>query len=150
MEVPTCKTKAKGPGVVRRTGREVSPGPLGRPRRAGDVGEDDGFAGSSGFVPAWCRYADRRQRPVPLRVKTNANGPDHRDYRPGRRLPCATAPGEGYRVVGLLRRSASADVIGERLRWLDILDEVELVDGDLTDLSSLIRIVASLSPRRGI
>jgi GDPmannose 4,6-dehydratase len=27
----------------------------------------------------------------------------------------------GYRVVGLLRRSASSDVIGERLRWLDVL-----------------------------
>ena len=38
---------------------------------------------------------------------------------------------KGYRVVGLLRRSASSDVIGERLRWLGILDEVELVDGNL-------------------
>ncbi len=53
---------------------------------------------------------------------------------------------KGYRVVGLLRRSASADVVGERLRWLDILDEVELVDGNLTDLSSLIRIVQAYRP----
>lgn len=54
--------------------------------------------------------------------------------------------GKGYRVVGLLRRSASADVIGERLRWLGILDDVELVDGNLTDLSSLIRVVETVKP----
>lgn len=54
--------------------------------------------------------------------------------------------GKGYRVVGLLRRSASADVIGERLRWLGILDDVELLDGNMTDLSSLIRIVETVKP----
>jgi GDPmannose 4,6-dehydratase len=54
--------------------------------------------------------------------------------------------GKGYRVVGLLRRSASSDVIGERLRWLGILDEVELIDGNLTDLSSLIRIIQDVAP----
>ncbi|MBB3174736.1 GDPmannose 4,6-dehydratase [Endobacter medicaginis] len=53
---------------------------------------------------------------------------------------------KGYRVVGLMRRSASADVIGERLRWLGIIDRVELRDGNLTDLSSLIRIVADVAP----
>jgi GDPmannose 4,6-dehydratase len=53
---------------------------------------------------------------------------------------------KGYRVVGLLRRSASSDVIGERLRWLGILDEVELIDGNLTDLSSLIRIIQDVAP----
>jgi GDPmannose 4,6-dehydratase len=52
----------------------------------------------------------------------------------------------GYAVVGLLRRSASADVIGDRLRWLGILDQVRLVDGNLTDLSSLIRIVQTVQP----
>ena len=56
----------------------------------------------------------------------------------------------GYKVVGLLRRSASADVIGERLRWLGILDDVELVDGNLTDLSSLIRVVQQHQPGRGL
>jgi GDPmannose 4,6-dehydratase len=30
--------------------------------------------------------------------------------------------GKGYRVVGLLRRSASSDVVGERLRWIGVLD----------------------------
>lgn len=54
--------------------------------------------------------------------------------------------GKGYRVIGLLRRSASSDVIGERLRWLGVLDQVELVDGNLTDLSSLIRILQQHRP----
>src|SRR3984885_10871875 len=54
--------------------------------------------------------------------------------------------GKGYRVIGMLRRSASSDVIGERLRWLGILDRIELVDGNLTDLSSLIRLVAEHKP----
>jgi GDPmannose 4,6-dehydratase len=54
--------------------------------------------------------------------------------------------GQGYKVIGLLRRSASADVIGTRLRWLGILDEIELVDANLTDLSSLIRVVQQHRP----
>jgi len=54
--------------------------------------------------------------------------------------------GKGYEVVGLMRRSASSDVIGERLRWLGVLDHVRLVDGNLTDLSSLIRIVETHRP----
>jgi GDPmannose 4,6-dehydratase len=53
---------------------------------------------------------------------------------------------KGYRVIGLLRRSASSDVIGERLRWLGILDDVELVDGNLVDLSSLIRVLQTYQP----
>ena len=54
--------------------------------------------------------------------------------------------GKGYRVIGLMRRSASSDVIGERLRWLGILNDVELVDGNLTDLSSLIRVLNDHKP----
>ena len=54
--------------------------------------------------------------------------------------------GKGYKVVGLMRRSASSDVIGERLRWLGILDQVQLVDGNLTDLSSLIRVLTTYEP----
>ena len=54
--------------------------------------------------------------------------------------------GKEYRVVGLMRRSASSDVIGERLRWLGVLDRVELVDGNLTDLSSLIRVLQAVQP----
>jgi GDPmannose 4,6-dehydratase len=54
--------------------------------------------------------------------------------------------GKGYRVIGMLRRSASSDVIGERLRWLGVLDQIELVDGNLTDLSSLIRLATEYRP----
>ena len=53
---------------------------------------------------------------------------------------------QGYRVVGLLRRSASSDVIGERLRWLGILDDVELHDANLIDLSSIIRTIEQVKP----
>jgi len=53
---------------------------------------------------------------------------------------------KGYEVHGLLRRSASSDVIGARLRWLDILDQIILHDGNLSDLSSLIRIVNEVQP----
>ena len=53
---------------------------------------------------------------------------------------------KGYRVIGMMRRSASSDVIGERLRWLGILNDIELVDGNLTDLSSLIRILQTYEP----
>jgi GDPmannose 4,6-dehydratase len=54
--------------------------------------------------------------------------------------------GEGYDVYGLLRRSASAEVIGERLRWLGVIDDVRLIDGDLSDLSSVLRIMAQVKP----
>jgi GDPmannose 4,6-dehydratase len=54
--------------------------------------------------------------------------------------------GKGYRVIGMIRRSASSDVIGERLRWLGVLDQIELVDGNMTDLSSLIRLLAEHKP----
>jgi GDPmannose 4,6-dehydratase len=53
---------------------------------------------------------------------------------------------KGYRVVGMMRRSASSDMVGERLRWLGILNDVELVDGNLIDLSSLIRLLQSHRP----
>jgi GDPmannose 4,6-dehydratase len=52
----------------------------------------------------------------------------------------------GYDVTGIARRSASADVMGEKMRWLGVLPHVRLVDGNLTDLSSLIRIVQDHKP----
>jgi GDPmannose 4,6-dehydratase len=52
----------------------------------------------------------------------------------------------GYNVTGVARRSASADVMGEKMRWLGVLEHVRLVDGNLTDLSSLIRIVQDHKP----
>lgn len=53
---------------------------------------------------------------------------------------------KGYRVIGMRRRSASSDVVGERLRWLGILDKIELVDADLMDISSLIRLIETYQP----
>ena len=52
--------------------------------------------------------------------------------------------GKGYRVHGLLARRATST--SWRLEELGILDQVHLMDGDLTDLSSLIRIVQSSKP----
>jgi GDPmannose 4,6-dehydratase len=46
----------------------------------------------------------------------------------------------------MMRRSASADLVGERLRWLGIYNDVELVDGNLLDLSGLIRIIQDVAP----
>ena len=53
---------------------------------------------------------------------------------------------KGYRVIGMIRRSASSEVVGQRLRWLGILDHVELIDGDLIDLPSLIRLIQTFQP----
>jgi GDPmannose 4,6-dehydratase len=53
---------------------------------------------------------------------------------------------KGYEVYGLLRRSASADVIDGRLRWLGINGHVRMLDGDLLDLSSVLRILREVRP----
>ena len=53
---------------------------------------------------------------------------------------------KGYRVIGMMRRSASSDVMAARLSWLGIRDQVELVDGNLIDLSSMIRLVKDNAP----
>lgn len=53
---------------------------------------------------------------------------------------------KGYEVFGLLRRSASSDVIGERLRWLGIADKVRLISGNLVDLPSLLDAVTESRP----
>ena len=52
----------------------------------------------------------------------------------------------GYEVHGLIREIASADVTGSRLRWLGIGDEIEFHNGDLIDLSSLIRVLQEVRP----
>ncbi len=52
----------------------------------------------------------------------------------------------GYEVHGLLRRSASADVVGARLKWLGVEADVIKHDGNLSDLSGLIRIVREVQP----
>jgi GDPmannose 4,6-dehydratase len=53
---------------------------------------------------------------------------------------------QGYEVHGLLRRSASSDIIDERLRWIGVAGKIQLHDGNLTDLSSLIRILERVRP----
>lgn len=54
---------------------------------------------------------------------------------------------KGYHVFGLVRRSSTADVNDVRLRWLGICDQVTLIDGNLIDLSSLIRILRDVQPQ---
>ena len=53
---------------------------------------------------------------------------------------------KGYEVHGLLRRSASADVVDARLKWLGVAADIVLHDGNLTDLSGLLRILEAVQP----
>src|ERR1700733_11977469 len=53
---------------------------------------------------------------------------------------------KGYEVFGLLRRSASADIIDERLRWLGIHGRVQMLDGNLIDLWSFLRGMQEVQP----
>jgi GDPmannose 4,6-dehydratase len=53
---------------------------------------------------------------------------------------------KGYEVSGLVRRSSTADVSDIRLRWMGIADKVQLHDGNLTDLSSLMRVMREVKP----
>jgi GDPmannose 4,6-dehydratase len=55
--------------------------------------------------------------------------------------------GKGYEVFGVIRRSSHRGVEDHRLRWLGIADKVTLLDGDLADFSSLVRIVKEVQPR---
>jgi GDPmannose 4,6-dehydratase len=52
----------------------------------------------------------------------------------------------GYEVYGLARRSSTAENAYLRLQWLGIQDDITLVDGDLIDLSSILRLVKSIQP----
>ena len=53
---------------------------------------------------------------------------------------------KGYEVHGVIRRSSHRGVEDHRLRWLGVADKVHLHDGDLGDLSSLLRIVQDVQP----
>ena len=53
---------------------------------------------------------------------------------------------EGYRVVGVVRRSSHFGVATHRLDWLGVTGKVELIDGDLLDLSGLCRIIRDVKP----
>ncbi len=52
----------------------------------------------------------------------------------------------GYEVFGLVRRSSHRGVDDHRLRWIGVVDKVTLIDGDLGDLSSLLRAVKQVQP----
>jgi GDPmannose 4,6-dehydratase len=54
--------------------------------------------------------------------------------------------GKGYEVFGVIRRSSHRGIEDHRLRWLGIADKVRLLDGDLADLSSLLRVVQEVKP----
>src|SRR4051794_37139038 len=54
--------------------------------------------------------------------------------------------GKGYEVYGLVRRSSASDVIDVKLRWLGIEKDIHTVDGNVTDLTSLMRIVRDIKP----
>ena len=49
-----------------------------------------------------------------------------------------------YKVYGLRRRTSTVNL--ERLEYLDIANDVQLIEGDLTDLSSLIRALEEAQP----
>lgn len=51
---------------------------------------------------------------------------------------------KGYKVFGLLARRSTETLW--RLEYLQIRENVELIDGDMTDLSSLIRALQSSKP----
>ncbi len=53
---------------------------------------------------------------------------------------------KGYEVFGLVRRSSTADVNDVRLKWLGIADQVQLIDGNLLDLSGLVRTLRDVAP----
>ena len=51
---------------------------------------------------------------------------------------------KGYNVLGLIRRLSTQNI--ERLAYLNIADKVKLLDGDVSDLSSLVRILKEHKP----
>jgi GDPmannose 4,6-dehydratase len=53
---------------------------------------------------------------------------------------------KNYEVFGVVRRSSASDVMDAKLRWLGVHRDVCLIDGNITDLSSLIRIVRFVRP----
>jgi GDPmannose 4,6-dehydratase len=53
---------------------------------------------------------------------------------------------KGYEVYGLIRRSSHRGVENHRLRRLGVANKIQLLDGDLGDISSLVRIVKDVRP----
>jgi GDPmannose 4,6-dehydratase len=53
---------------------------------------------------------------------------------------------KGYEVTGIVRRSSHKGLEEHRLQWLEIDKQVRLIYGDLSDLSSLLRIMGEVKP----
>ena len=53
---------------------------------------------------------------------------------------------KGYEVTGIVRRSSHKGLEEHRLQWLEIDKQVRLIYGDLSDLSSLLRILGQVKP----
>jgi len=53
---------------------------------------------------------------------------------------------KGYEVYGMARRTSTGGFQDGRLRWLGVVDRVTIVDGDLTDLSSMLRLMKEIEP----
>ena len=53
---------------------------------------------------------------------------------------------KGYEVHGLVRRSSTSDINLSRLEWLGVEKDVSIIDGDLLDISSLIRALKAVEP----
>ena len=53
---------------------------------------------------------------------------------------------KGYSVVGVVRCSSNGDQNLDRLRWLGVDKDIRFVSGDITDLSSIMRIFESIHP----
>jgi GDPmannose 4,6-dehydratase len=54
--------------------------------------------------------------------------------------------GKGYEVFGVVRRTSTGGIQDSRLRQLGIADKVTLLDGDMIDLASLMRVVSIARP----
>ncbi len=53
---------------------------------------------------------------------------------------------KGYEVAGLVRRSSTSETNDVRLRWLGVADDVRLLDGDLLDISGILRVLQEVQP----
>jgi GDPmannose 4,6-dehydratase len=54
--------------------------------------------------------------------------------------------GKGYEVHGLMRGRAFADVVNARLKWIGVANQIVLHEGNLTDLSGLLRVFEEVEP----
>ena len=77
-----------------------------------------------------------------------AAGTDYRRHRPGRRLSGELLLEQGYEVFGLVRRSSHLGIVDAPVALARIVDRVKLVDGNMADLPSLLRIVERISRTR--